>query len=116
MEPNGKPTLADMDGTVPAKVQLMAIKLVDEIGNDPKMMHMYFEEASDRPNPWRSAEGLKRGIEGDWPEHHWEIVGNWRARYLMWVERQRALGSLSEEDWSPQAYVECHHAGVARHP
>lgn len=114
MEPKDKPTLADVDGTVPGKVQLIAVKLQENLPGRGDFLHEYFEEASERPNPWRSAEGLKRSIEGDWPEHHWEIVGNWRARYLAWVERQKGLGFLSEEDWSPQAYVECHRMGAAR--
>lgn len=111
MEPKDKPSLADVNGTALGKVQLLSIKLVDEIDGGPQMMHMYFEEADDRPDPWRSAEGLKRSIEGDWPDHHWAIVGNWRARYLAWMQRQKGLGFLSEEDWSPQAYVECHKGG-----
>lgn len=107
MEPKNKPTLADVDGSVPGKVQLVAIKLVDGFGEDPKMTHTYFEEDgnSDR-DPWLMAEGLKRGIEDDWPEHHWAIVGNWRARYLKWVRYQKALGFLPEDAWSPAAYLD----------
>lgn len=107
MQPKGKPRLADVDGRVPGKVQLLAVLLEEELPRRDGLMNMYFEETSERPNPWRAAEGLKRSIEGDFPEHHWEIVGNWRARYLLWVERQKELGFLSEEDWSPQAYLDC---------
>lgn len=113
MEPKGKPTLTDVDGTVLGRVQLMSIRLVDPYDGTPQMMHEYIEEADDRPNPWAFAEGLKRGIEADWPDHHWAIVGNWRARYLMWVQRQKETGFLSEEDWSPQAYVDCFKSSTA---
>lgn len=106
MELKGKPKLADVDGTVPGKVQLLSVRLVDGLTEDPKLMATYIEEAEDRPNPWLFAEGLKRGLEDDWPEHHWAIVGNWRARYLLWVHRQKGMGFLSEEDWSPQAYLD----------
>jgi hypothetical protein len=106
MHPRGKPTLADVDGTTLGKVQLVSLKLVEGFGESPELMHTYFEEGAGRVDPWLQAEGLKRGIEDDWPEHYWAIVGNWRAMYLAWVRRMRGLGFLSEEDWSPSAYLE----------
>jgi hypothetical protein len=108
VQPKGKPTLADVDGTIPGKVQLLAVLLEEDLPNRGGLMNTYVEEADGQPNPWLFAEGLKRGIERDWPDHQWAIVGNWRAHYLMWVQRQKDLGFLSEEDWSPQAYVDCH--------
>lgn len=51
MKPRGKPTLADVDGTAPGRVQLVSIKLVDPWESDPQVRHEYIEEAEDRPNP-----------------------------------------------------------------
>lgn len=36
MTPNGKPSLADVDGTELGKVQLMSIKLVEGFGESPE--------------------------------------------------------------------------------
>lgn len=70
-------------------------------------MHNYFEEAEGKSDPWSMAVGLKRSIEGDWPDHHWAIVGNWRARYLRWVTQMKEMGlNFSESDLSPEEYLE----------
>lgn len=106
MELTGTPTLADVDGREPGKVQLLAAPLVEDMPKRGGMTHAYFEEEEGKRDPWLRAEGLKLSLEGDWPEHHWAIVGNWRARYLKWRRVQQGMGFLPEEAWSPEAYVD----------
>lgn len=107
MEPLKKPILRDIDGTVPGKVQLVCIRLAEELPRRDDYMHTYFEEKlGDERDPWLRAEGLYESLKKDWPEHEWAIVGNWRARYLVWRRHQQSMGFLSEKDWTPQAYLD----------
>lgn len=106
--PKRNPRLADIDGRVPGKVVLVSVVLQDEL--DPRkgdFQHAYFEEGEDKADPYLRAEGLKLSLENDWPDHEWVIVGNHRAQYLRWVRLQKGMGFLSEEAWSPQAYLDC---------
>ena len=107
MEPNGKPSLKDVDGTEPGKVQLMSIKLVDGSDSEAGQMRSYSEEGDAEVDPWTLAEGLKRSVEGDWPEHYWAIVGNWRAHYLKWARTMKTMGvDFGEDALSPQEYLD----------
>jgi hypothetical protein len=102
------PTLADIDGRVPGRVQLVSIALREEVTpKDGSFMHSYFEEEEGQADPYLRAEGLMRSIEDDWPDSEWAIIGNWRARYLRWVRLQKGMGFLPEESWSPQAFLDC---------
>ena len=104
MRPKGKPTLADVDGTEPGKVMLVAVRLVPTREQEPVPMYRYFEEGPDDMNPWATAEGVLESIEEAWPkEIHWAIVGNWRARYLAWNWGQR--GFIPKDALSPEAYL-----------
>lgn len=105
MEPLKKPRLKDIDGTEPGKVQLVSITLAEELPKRDGFMHSYFEEGpDDKYDPWLMAEGLHESIKKDFPEHHFAIVGNWRARYLAWNRRMEEIG-ISEENRTPQAYL-----------
>lgn len=96
-----KPTLADVDGTVPGKAMLMSVRLDED---NPGQMCTIFEEGPDDPvDPWTRAEGLMRGIEADWPEHEWAIVGNWRAKYLRWAH---TMPAFLPGPHTPQEYLE----------
>jgi hypothetical protein len=99
---HARPRLADIDGTVKGRVQLMSIKLVDEL-EDPEQMHTPITEGDHDEDPWTFAMGLMRGIEMDWPDHEWAIVGNWRARYLRWATT--LVQWLPDADTSPVAYL-----------
>lgn len=96
-----KPTLADVDGTVPGRAMLLCIRLDED---RPDQMYNLFEETPDAPaDPWTFAEGLMRSIEGDFPEHEWAIVGNWRAKYLRWeLQMKRTIPG----EFTPQEYLE----------
>jgi hypothetical protein len=94
-----KPTLADVDGTVKGKVQLMSIRLRE---NNPEQYATYIEEGMYDDDPWTFAVGLMRGIEMDWPDHEWAIVGNWRARYLRWAA---TMPSFLPGPHTPEAYL-----------
>lgn len=95
-----RPTLADVDGTVPGKAMLMSVKLDED---EPGQMCTIFVEEPDAPaDPWTWAEGLMRGIEDDWPDHEWAIVGNWRARYLRWAY---TMQSVIPGEHTPDEYV-----------
>lgn len=101
MRSNSGPTLADVDGTDPGRVQ---VELADLTGERPEVLRTYyFEEKSGEADPWLRAEMLKRDIEDDWPGCHWEFVGNWRARYLDWARRFEEWGF--DGDHSPQEYL-----------
>lgn len=97
-----RPTLADIDGTVKGKAVLMSIKLVDEFDEDPEQMHTLITEGEYDEDPWTFAMGLMRGIEKDWPDHEWAIVGNWRARYLRWAH---TMPSYVTGPHTPEEYL-----------
>jgi hypothetical protein len=97
-----RPTLADVDGTVKGKVQLMSVKLVDGLSHDTEHMCTYIEEGEYDEDPWTFAMGLMRGIEKDWPDHEWAIVGNWRARYLRWAA---TMPAFLPGPHTPEAYL-----------
>lgn len=96
-----RPTLKDIDGTVPGKVQLMSVKLVDDMFDEPELMATPIYEGDHDKDPWTFAMGLMRGIEQDWPDHEWAIVGNWRARYLRWAHTMPSFlpGPHTPEDY-----------------
>lgn len=94
-----KPTLADVDGTVPGRAVLMSIKVVDTLDEDPEQMHTDLVETEGQPDPWTWALGLMRSMEDDWPVHEWAIVGNWRARYLRWKVMMPIPGEHSPEEY-----------------
>jgi hypothetical protein len=99
-----KPTLKDVDGRVPGRVQLVSIRLDED---DPKQMCTFFEEESGKRDPYLRAEGLMRSLEDDWPEHEWAMIGNWRARYLLWAWNMENMGlDFGEDALSPQAYLD----------
>lgn len=65
------------------------------------------EEPGDeyRANPMRFVQNLQTSVEGDWPaQRQFVVVGNERARYLLWVSRMEDI--LGERDWSVEAYMQ----------
>lgn len=82
---NDRPTLKDIDGSVKGRVMLMSIKIVDPFTEEPEPLYEFIEEGDHDEDPWTFALGLQRGIEKDWSDREWSIVGNWRARYLRWA-------------------------------
>lgn len=86
---NDRPKLSDIDGTVKGRVMLVSIKIVDPFHEDPEPLYEDIAEGDHDEDPWTFALGLQRGIERDWPGREWSIVGNWRARYLRWVQQMQ---------------------------
>lgn len=95
------PTLADVDGTTPARAALLCIRLDPY---DPEQMHTIFVEGEGEcTDPWASAERLQSSLASDWPEHVWTIVGNERARFLRWKDgMDQLLGGPN----TPQEYLD----------
>lgn len=99
-----KPTLADVDGSVKGRAVLMSIKVGDTLDEDPEQMHTDLVEDEKHDDPWGWALILMRSMEDDWPDHEWAIVGNWRARYLRWV--QQMLTVIPGGGHTPEQYLE----------
>lgn len=96
-----KPTLADIDGTVPGRAVLMSAR-TDSDNSEP-MAETRDEQPGDTYDPWTTLEGLQRSIEADFPDRGWAIVGNWRARYLRWAH---TMQFIIPGDHTPQDYLE----------
>jgi hypothetical protein len=100
---NDQPTLEAIDGRVLGRVMLMSIRIVDPAYEEPEPLYEDITEGDHDEDPWTFALGLQRGIERDFPDREWAIVGNWRARYLRWVHQMNLMPGPGE--YPPQEYL-----------
>jgi hypothetical protein len=99
-----KPTLADVDGRTPGRAALLQIDLENPGTETGGPMWSDFTEGEHGcTSPYDSCEVLWASVKDDWPTHTHAIVGNDRAKYLVWARRMKAIGIANH---SPQDYLD----------